>query len=148
MSYTAATIPDFRARFPTGFDQVSDDLVTMALTRGLRMVDETWFEDDYQEGQLLYSAHWLALNGNGTTPDTTGGLSNFSQIRSGQLSLTRKPGSEIAGSDTVDGSTSYGRQYTALMNRNRAPRGTVAAGIADEVYSPWYVAPFNGGFGS
>lgn len=130
MPYTAPTVADFHTRFDPAFPTVTDAQIQLALDRGGRMVDDTWTEGDYQEGYLLFAAHWLSVQGIGAASAGVANLGGFSEIRSGQLTLKRSSGAEIGGWDGSQlGSTMYGRMYQDMVRLN-APRTAVAAGPA------------------
>lgn len=144
MTYTAPTYATFLARFPA-FNAVPQATIEYAITRSGENVDTTWREADYTEARNLYAAHFLALDGYGTSADAkeiAGGTAGFKSIRSGALSLDR--GAEPAMRDSL-ASTTYGRRYLDLMRLNRGgPRVTGDFPYAGEgwyptipYYGPW-----------
>lgn len=148
MAYVAPTPAQFKARYPE-FGTVADETVQIYLTEANRSVDETWTEGDYANAIMHLAAHKMAVAGIGTGPDSvanTGALSAYSQIRSGQLSLTRK----VSSSGPDDGyggygSTRYGREFWMLLGQNRSgPRvavsgdfGCVSGYAKDFPFWPW-----------
>lgn len=114
MPYTAATPETFRSRFPA-FAQLSDALVTGALTRARRIVDETWCEDDRQEAEHLLAAHELTLDGHGATREAQ--LQGFKRLKLGSLELEREAGA--ASVSGTYGLTSFGQRFLDLLRVNK-----------------------------
>lgn len=110
---------DLKARF-LRFVAVDDGVATAALERAATQVDETWLPQDRTEGMLLYAAHLLTLDGQGTGAEAetnAEGISGFRLLRSGSLTIERfDRGAAASGSyDT----TSYGVRFKALLRLNR-----------------------------
>lgn len=122
MAYTDPTADELQAAFPR-FADVADATVEYWLVRARRVVDESWTEDDYQMGQMLLAAHYMTLNGLGTGAEAetaANGTGDYQSIKSGSLTLTRF---QQSGSSTAQGelrSTTYGRQFDALLRQNKA----------------------------
>lgn len=135
MAYVAPTIADFRARFPRAtVDKVPDAMVTQALARAARQVDQTWTEGDFVEGQLLYAAAWLTKEG--FWPGAEGeaaaaGASGFKRMKSGALELERFGGDTSSGAQTDPVlATGYGQEFAALRAQNvGGPRVTGAGAV-------------------
>lgn len=138
--YVLPTAAQLVAAFPE-FAGVNN--IDFWITRGARMADMTWTEEDYAFAVILYACHLMALAGMGTGPDAknnSGAMSGFSEIRSGQLTLKRKGAADTGGNDgSLLTSTSYGRQYYTLLRLNR-PRASVAAAAYDASI-PWMGYP-------
>lgn len=122
MPYTIPTAAYLKTNFPE-FAAVADAVVNEALAEAVRMVDTSWTEGDYTTAICLYACHVMALQGYGTGPDSlanSGQLANFTQIRSGQLSLTRKTGASGWGWDADwYNSTRYGSRFWRLLRLNK-----------------------------
>jgi hypothetical protein len=113
--YTAPTAQDLRAKFPT-FAGVDDAVIAEALADAARVVDESWTEDDFRTGRLLYAAHTLTLDGYGGSADVAGyQAAGVRSLSSGQLSVSF--GDSVANGSTL-GTTSFGRRYLELASRN------------------------------
>lgn len=116
MAYDAPTAAQFKERFPA-FASVADFDVENALSDAARRVDETWAEGDFARARMLYAAHVLVLDGQGTGREVK--LSGFKRIKIGSLELERA-GDTSAGSLS---STSYGQRFLELMRLNFAGGG-------------------------
>lgn len=129
MAYTAATAAILKAAFPR-FAAVADDTVTYWIVRAQRSVDASWTEDDRQMGEMLLAAHSMTLNGLGTGTEAemaSAGISDFKSVRSASFSFTRGDGDPAASSGEL-GSTSYGRQFSALARVNVGGPRVMATG--------------------
>lgn len=132
MAYTQATAADLKAAF-TKFSAVADETVEFWLTRARRSVDSSWTEDDRAMGEMLLACHLMTLEGLGAGTEAqiaAEGLGDFTSVKSGQFSFTRKDGGEGSASAGELGSTTYGRQWLTLARANRGgarltPTGTV-----------------------
>ena len=115
MALTAPTVDSFRARFPA-FADVQDGVITSALTEASRQVDETWTEDDFAMGRMLYAAHVLTMDGHGNGAEAEmarAGTLGVSSMSSGSLSLAWRDGGV-----SLLSTTSYGRRFRAYLRRN------------------------------
>lgn len=113
MAYVVPTIADFKARFPR-FAAVSDAVVQSALDEAALAVDDTWASQaDFTLGRLLYAAHVLTLDGQGTSTEAQ--LAGFNSIKMGSLSLTLE---KRSGDSSALEATSYGRRFLALLGTN------------------------------
>lgn len=119
-TYVAPSVFEFKARF-AAFHNVNDVVMQAALDRAGLMVDDGWLsQEDFTEGRMLLTAHFLTLDGHGTGSESqmaAMGALGFSSIGSGQLSLTRsavianaKPGSLA--------STTFGLRFLAIAKQN------------------------------
>lgn len=114
------------------FAGVADATVEFWLAQARRQVDQSWTEGDYAMGQMLLACHLMTLEGLGTGTEAqiaAEGLGDFSSVKSGQFSFTRKEGDSAAAAGSI-GSTSYGRRWLMLAKVNRGgarltPTGTV-----------------------
>ena len=105
----------FKDAFPA-FSTVPDATVDYWRDRADLIVTPSW--PDAEHAAHLLTAHYLASNGYGAGLESeTVGMAGFTTIKSGALSLTRDG---TAASATGYASTSYGRQFKALL---RAVRG-------------------------
>lgn len=132
MAYTQATAASLKAAF-TKFTAVADETVEFWLTRARRSVDASWTEDDRAMGEMLLACHYMTLEGLGAGTEAqiaAEGLGDFTSVKSGQFSFTRKDGGEGSADAGSLGSTSYGRQWLTLCRVNRGgaritPTGSV-----------------------
>ena len=111
------TPADIKARFP-GFAAVADATVQTALDEAALLAGADWTSaPDARLGRLLLTAHILTLDGQGSGAEAAAfAAGGFSRMRSGVLELER-PG--IAGAEPgLLGSTSYGRRFLELLQRN------------------------------
>jgi hypothetical protein len=122
MSYTDPTAADLKARFPR-FDAVADATLTVYLTEAQGWVSDEWVNQaDYTQGQLLYAAHLLTLEGLGSGTEAelaSQGLLGFKSITSGKLSVSRDTGaSSGSGESGTLMQTQYGKRFKELQDRN------------------------------
>lgn len=116
MSYTAATPANLKAKF-TVFSAVADADLQSALDDAALMVDDTWAsEDDFQLGQMLLAAHYLTLNGLGTSNESQ--FAGFKRLKIGSLELERATTSDQEAAGNL-GSTMFGQRFKALLRQNR-----------------------------
>lgn len=132
MAYTQATAADLKAAF-TKFSAVADETVEFWLTRARRSVDDSWTEDDRAMGEMLLACHYMTLEGLGSGTEAqiaAEGLGDFTSVKSGQFSFTRKDGADSSTAAGTISSTTYGRQWLSLAQANRGgaritPTGSV-----------------------
>lgn len=115
MAYTAATATTMKARF-TAFAAVDDAVLTAALDRARRMVDDTWLANDRQEAEHLYAAHDLTMDGVGATREAQ--LQGFKRLKLGSLELEREAASSSTSLSTLN-LTTYGKRFRQLLRRNQ-----------------------------
>lgn len=120
MSYTDPTPAEFKTRFPK-FDAVVDATVELFLEEAQTYVSDAWVtQADYTQGQFLYAAHLLTLDGFGVGAEAefaTAGLLGFKSITSGKVSVTRDAGESSTASGTLT-QTQYGKRFKELQTRN------------------------------
>jgi Protein of unknown function (DUF4054) len=131
--YANASASTLKAAFAK-FASVSDATVEFWLERARRLVDQSWTEGDYAMGQMLLACHYMTREGLGTGTEAqiaAEGLGEFTSVKSGQFSFTRKENSGDGSADAGSMSaTSYGRQWLTLCRINRGgaritPTGSV-----------------------
>lgn len=108
---------DLVGRFPT-FASVPTAAVDTALAEASIRVDATWTPGDYTLGVLLYAAHTLTLDGQGTSAEAAlaaAGALGVTTLKAGSLSLERGPA--VAGNLLAE--TTYGRRFLALLKVNQ-----------------------------
>lgn len=133
MAYVDATAADLKAAFPR-FADVEDATVEFWLVRARRSVDQSWTEGDYTFAQELLAAHYMTLEGLGAGTEAelnAQGLGDFTSVKSGSFSFTRKGGSDSVKAGSL-GSTTYGQRWAALAKANKggprvSPSGEVPA---------------------
>ena len=113
-------VADLTARFPT-FAAVPAPTLAAALAEAAIRVDTTWTDGDYALGLMLYAAHVLTLDGQGTGAESAlgaAGALGFTHLQSGPLTLAR---GNVAGPDAASAisATTYGRRYLALLRANK-----------------------------
>lgn len=114
MPYVLPTADDLQARFPA-FAAVADAAVTQAIAEAGRSVDNSWIEADYQLAVMLLAAHYMVTDGLGSSTEAS--LAGFRSLRVGPLEIQTTD----AGSARLPGSlasTSYGRRFIQIRNRN------------------------------
>lgn len=123
MAWTAPLPSDVKTRWPR-FEGVGDPVVQGALDEAARFVDDSWPEADRSLGLMLYAAHVLTLDGQGSGTEAqlnAEGVGDFQSIKLGSLSLTRfgKDSSSKTGSATLDDlkTTTFGIRFLALASR-------------------------------
>lgn len=119
MSYLVPTPGELVAAFPA-FAGVEMARVQFWIDRALRVVDESWAEEDYDFALMLHAAHEMVLNGIGGGAEAeaaAAGASAFRSVRSGSLALERF---EAGGGASEFEAMQYGRQFLPLLRRNRA----------------------------
>jgi hypothetical protein len=135
------------ALFPE-FGALSRDQLQYYLDRAGTFVGDGWSVTDAGHAQMLMAAHLLTLSGLGATPDAlaiANGSGEFRSMSIGSLSLSRFD--SFAGKANMDlTSTRYGREFRALLRRNRGgPRvtGTLSIGGGDGDRSQFPTYPWN-----
>jgi hypothetical protein len=124
MAYVPPTVAEFKAAFPS-FVDVPDAQVQFALDEAQLYVDDCWIEEFRRPAVMLYAAHALTLQGLGTGAESQAaaqGASDMRRIKSGGFELERASSASSGGTGAVPdpwGMTSYGRQFYALLRRNR-----------------------------
>lgn len=101
------------------FAAVDPMAIEAAIADGAAQVTTDWVQADYARAILLYAAHVLTLDGHGTGTEAQlakEGISDFQQIRSGNLHLQRFD----RGPPSVMSSTSFGRRFAQLQRLNFA----------------------------
>lgn len=118
MPYVVPTVEEFQARFPeieVGSDQL--ELLQFLLEeRATRQVDETWLEDDYQEGILLLTAHMFTTNR--AVSGASAGGETVSSESIGPISVSYGAGGSASLSAAKLGTTVYGEEFRALRAQN------------------------------
>lgn len=120
MTVSPPTAADLVGRFPT-FAAVPAATVTAALAEAGARVDASWTAGDYPSGVMLYAAHILTLDGQGTSAEAAlaaAGALGISTFRAGSLELERRP---VTGADAGNllTETTYGRRFLALLRANQ-----------------------------
>ena len=92
-------------------------------------VHETWGEDDFAEGRMLYAAAFLTAQGLGVAPaGSAEALAGVSSVRSGALSIDFKDAGASASKDPAM-NTLYGRLYLDLLRANRSGARVTDTGL-------------------
>lgn len=125
MAYVAPTAADLKVRYPA-FAGVADVTVESALAEAALRVDETWIEADFPVARMLYAAHVLTLDGQGTHKEAkfaSLAVSGLTSIKSGSMTVALSESSargetkkQKAGS--LQG-TSYGQRFLELLRVNK-----------------------------
>jgi Protein of unknown function (DUF4054) len=109
VAFTPPVAADLIARFPI-FAAVPEATIAGALAEAGIRIDDTWTAGDYALGIMLYAAHLLTLDGQGTGAEAAlgaAGALGFTSFKSGELHLDRPPaaasgqGGEIAATTYV-----------------------------------------------
>lgn len=151
MAYVAPTVADIKTHFPQ-FAAVSDAVIQYDIDLTTSVVDESWFETDYTRARELLTAHYLTLDGQGTSTDAEmagQGLSGVTRLKSASLDVSFSASAADTNSGSEYDTTSFGRRFLTLLRKNKGgPRiaagghGCVAGQATD---MPW--AYRTGGFG-
>lgn len=120
MAVLPPTAADLVGRFPT-FAAVPAGTVAAALAEAGIRVDASWTAGDTSMGVMLYAAHVLTLDGQGTSAEAAlaaAGALGISTFRAGSLELERRP---VTGADAGNllTETTYGRRFLALLRANQ-----------------------------
>ncbi len=128
MALDPPALADFRARYPA-FATVPDDTVTYWLADATRYVDESWpIEGDRDPAMMAHAAHSMFEQGLGTDAAGAALASGLTQWRSGSAALQF---SDAAAQKAADGGLEadrYGREYLALLRRNKGGPSVTAPG--------------------
>lgn len=124
MAYDPPTPAEFKIRYPS-FSTVPDATVQAALDEAARWVDKSWFEADFPIARMLYAAHVLTLEGQGTSKESgLAGLAaaGLTSVKSGNHTVSLSESSvrgdakkNLAGTFMA---TSYGQRFLALQRVN------------------------------
>ncbi len=130
MPYELPTPTDLKLRYGA-FAQVEDATVQYWLTDAQRAVDTTWTEGDYAPALMAHAAHRMAEEGVAGISGGSGGIpAGVTRFRSGSMDVAF---SEAAATQQAEGgfaSTRYGREYAALLRRNRGGPRVIGGGAA------------------
>lgn len=145
MAYVKPTPAEIKALYPA-FASVPDATVQIYIDRA--PIDESWFESDYTQAIELWVAHTMTLNGLSANQEQSLAASGVKSFSSGALSASF---SEAKSSDDGGwGGSIYGKQFYALLRRNKGgPRSAAAcfrvqSGYAKDVPGIWMRGPLDG----
>ncbi len=120
MTVATPLAADLVGRFST-FAAVPTATLTTALGEAATRVDASWTAGDYALGVMLYAAHTLTLDGQGTSAEAAlaaAGALGMTTLKAGTLELERRPiAGAAAGNPLVE--TTYGRRFLALLRANQ-----------------------------
>ncbi len=120
MTIATPTAADLVGRFPT-FAAVPAETVTSALGEAAVRVGSTWTDCDYAMGVVLYAAHLLTLDGQGTSAEAAlaaAGTLGITTFKAGTLELQRRPPTGADAGNLLT-ETTYGRRFLALLRVNQ-----------------------------
>ena len=117
---TLPTAADLVGRFAT-FAATPTATVTAAIAEAGARVDATWTAADSTLGVLLYAAHVLTLDGQGTSAEAAlaaAGALGISMFKAGTLERERRT---VTGADAGNllTETTYGRRFLTLLRVNQ-----------------------------
>lgn len=116
MPYTLPTVDQLRERFNEKFDDVDDFLIESAIDEAAGCVDTTWQEDDYQPAIMFLAAHNLIEEDALGDRDTgVSGPIVSEKLGDASANYANPQNNE---SNSVYGSTVYGRRFARLQKRN------------------------------
>ena len=131
MAYDLPTPTLLKQRYPA-FAAVDDGTIQYWLTDAERFVDTTWMESDYAPALMAYAAHSMTEQGvAGIASGGAGVPAGVTSFKSASVSINF---AEAAVTQQVEGGLSadrYGREYLALLHRNKAGPRVVGGGVAD-----------------
>lgn len=110
MPYTLPTAEQFLERFPE-FAEVDEDKITALLALANRQVDESWFEEDYQEAIMQLAAHQISA---GLIAEEGVGEDTLKSLSIGPISLSY--GDTVKLSDLT--TSAYGQAFLVLRRQN------------------------------
>lgn len=123
MTHVPPTPDDLKTRFPK-FAGVTSSVIQGALDEAARVVDDTWQEDDFRLGRMLYAAHVMTTDGHGEGTEAqlnAEGVGNFQSIKLGSLSLSQfdRDTASRTGNAFLDQfeRTTFGQRFLALAAR-------------------------------
>lgn len=132
MAYVDPTPAQIKARWPQ-FAAVPDATIQVWINTAKQTIDHTWCEDSYTYAVELLTAHYLVMNGLGTGAEAeanAAGMSGFSTIKSGQLTLTRGSASWADGVEAPWNTTPFGAEFYWIMRRCKP---AIAVGVAPDL---------------
>jgi hypothetical protein len=112
------TPSDFTTRFPA-FASIDPTVLAAALAEAGTRVDASWTPGDYPLGVMLYAAHVLTLDGQGSGAEAAlgaAGALGFTTLRAGTLHAER---AAPAKGESSLADTTYGRRFLALLKVNQ-----------------------------
>lgn len=115
MPYTTPTATELKTRYPA-FASVSDTLVDFAITDANRFVDDSWFEDDYQQAIMALASHILVTEGALGDATNTTGLVKSEKL--GDASVTYADVTGYSGAAMELATSAYGRAYLRMRQVN------------------------------
>lgn len=113
MSVTAATLAAFRTRYPAMVN-ATDESTTYWLTEAQLLIADTWPDIARERAQFAYAAHRISSTGALSGQSIGEGVNSF---KSGTFALGL---SDEAASRTELDSSTYGREYLALLRQSFA----------------------------
>lgn len=129
MPYVVPTTAELKLRFPI-FQAVAEPILQGAIDEGSNRVDRTWREVDYQSAIMLFAAHTLTMDGQGTGREAKFAAlaeAGISSIKISSLAISlRKAGAEgVTSTGSFRSapfgtlrSTSFGKRFLDLMRLN------------------------------
>ncbi|WP_427023034.1 DUF4054 domain-containing protein [Aureimonas ureilytica] len=114
MAYEAPTPTDLKAVFPV-FANVPDATIQFALTEAGRRTSDQWPDEDRRLGVMLYAAHTLTMDGQGSSNEAQFGA--FKRLKIGSLELEKATSGADAAMPGSLRSTSFGVRFQALASR-------------------------------
>jgi hypothetical protein len=124
MAHTAPTYAEFIARFPIFNDVIRYPVtvVEQVIVEATNNIDTSWRELDYKPAIMYLTAHMLALDNSSEGDEVeVGGLQTIASESFAGMSISYKDGGANVGSAALSsfGSTSYGRRYYSLLQKNK-----------------------------
>ena len=114
MAYEAPTTSDLRTFFPA-FEAVSDTAVEFALEEAASRAGDEWPDRERRLGVMLYAAHTLTMDGQGSSNEAQFGA--FKRLKIGSLELEKATSGADKATPGSLASTSYGVRFQALVSR-------------------------------
>lgn len=122
MAYVAPTPTSFKARFPE-FSALGNDYVALILVEAARSTDATWInQDDRAAAEMYLAAHMMAVEGRLIDATSGGGVNVTGAVKRRKVGDVETEFAGVAsgggGSSNPYLTTSYGRQWWSLLQRN------------------------------
>lgn len=113
------------------FSAVPTATIQYWLTDAERSVDTSWSEGDYAAALMALAAHNMALAGLGTEAASLAGVpAGITRMKSGSLELGFTDAAANARAEGGYSATRYGKEFIALLRRNRGGPRITATGVA------------------
>jgi acetyl-CoA acetyltransferase len=122
MLYTDPTPADVKADFPA-FADVDDFAVQRRIDRTASWIDDSWLVSDYNYAKSLLTAHYLTVDGFGSTSDAEIAAyrsAGVARLKSGTLDVSFTTDEYRGVSASEFDASVYGQRFAALLRKNKS----------------------------